>query len=64
VGAALVSELAEALEASCKAGKLDEVRRLVAPLLDAGTAVTDAILAWLGERSLASEPLAKVEAIT
>jgi hypothetical protein len=59
-----VSELAEALEASCKAGKLDEVRRLVAPLLDAGTAVTDAILAWLGERSLASEPLAKVEAIT
>jgi len=62
VGAALVSELAGALEAASKAGDLREARRLVPELNAAITAASDVILAWLGERAGAREPVAAVEA--
>ena len=62
VGAALVSELAGALEAASKAGDLTAARRLVPELNAAITAASDVILAWLGERAGGREPVAAVGA--
>jgi HPt (histidine-containing phosphotransfer) domain-containing protein len=64
VGAARVSEPAGALETACKAGKPDDVPRLAAEVIEAVAAATDAILAWLGERSQGTESDSKMEAIT